>query len=54
MNSLNQPNHHPIEAPGYESGGQGVVVLTLAAALTSLIFILFVGLRAILAYFKSA
>jgi hypothetical protein len=52
MNSLNQPNHHLIEGPGYESGGQGVVVLTLAAAMISLVFILFVGLRAILTRFK--
>ena len=54
MYSLNQSNHHRIERPNYESGGQGVVILTLAAALASLIFILFVGLRALLNRFKPA
>jgi hypothetical protein len=36
-------NHHqsqlPLDDPNYESGGRGVIVLTLAAALTSLLYI---------------
>jgi len=44
---------HPLDAPDYESGGRGVVVLTLAAALLSLLFIFFSLLKALLSRCKS-
>jgi hypothetical protein len=51
MNGRTSPP--PIDAPGYDSGGRGVVVLTLAAALLSLLFIFFSLLKALLSRCKS-
>lgn len=43
----------PIDAPDYDSGGRGVIVLTLAAALLSLLVIFFSLLRALFSRFRS-